>query len=80
MSADMRTMWPAEENPTLVRIASSLGTTPNWLLGVTESADAVAEMSDLLERFANAANGMTLEELQLRIIQTEAIVVAKTRR
>ncbi|WP_397516987.1 helix-turn-helix domain-containing protein [Rhizobium ruizarguesonis] len=65
---------------TLLRITSSLGTTPNWLLGVTEPADAVAEMSDLLERFANAANGMTLEELQLCIIQAEAIVAAKTRR
>ncbi|MBY3265310.1 helix-turn-helix transcriptional regulator [Rhizobium laguerreae] len=65
---------------TLLRIASSLGTTPNWLLGVTERADAAAEMSDLLARFANAANGMTLEELQLCIIQAEAIVAAKTRR
>ncbi|AXA44253.1 hypothetical protein DLJ82_6282 (plasmid) [Rhizobium leguminosarum] len=33
-----------------------------------------------VERFANAANGMTLEELQLCIIQAEAIVAAKTRR
>jgi hypothetical protein len=37
-------------------------------------------MSHLLARFANAANGMTLEELQLCIIQAEAIVAAKTRR
>ncbi|XIE09867.1 helix-turn-helix domain-containing protein (plasmid) [Rhizobium ruizarguesonis] len=65
---------------TLLRIASSLGTTPNWLLGVTGHADAGAETSELLERFANAANGMTLEELQLCIIQAEAIVAAKTRR
>ncbi|WP_432431980.1 helix-turn-helix domain-containing protein [Rhizobium leguminosarum] len=65
---------------TLLRIASSLGTTPNWLLGITGHADAVAETSELLERFANAANGMTLEELQLCIIQAEAIVAAKTRR
>ncbi|RWX20527.1 transcriptional regulator, partial [Rhizobium leguminosarum] len=63
----------------LLRIASSLGTTPNWLLGVTEPADAAAE-KHLLARFANAANGMTLEELQLCIIQAEAIVAAKTRR
>ncbi|MBY3383221.1 helix-turn-helix domain-containing protein [Rhizobium laguerreae] len=65
---------------TLLRIASSLGTTPNWLLGVTEPTDAVAGTSELLERFANAANGMTLEELQLCIIQAEAIVAAKARR
>jgi hypothetical protein len=58
----------------------SLGTTPNWLLGVAGHADAVAETTDLLERFANAANGMTLEELQLCIILAEAIVAAKTRR
>ncbi|WP_246724980.1 helix-turn-helix domain-containing protein [Rhizobium ruizarguesonis] len=64
----------------LVRIPLSLGTTPNWLLGVPGHADAVAETTDLLERFANAANGMTLEELQLCIILAEAIVAAKTRR
>jgi hypothetical protein len=58
----------------------SLGTTPNWLLGVAGHADGVAETTDLLERFANAANGMTLEELQLCIILAEAIVAAKTRR
>jgi hypothetical protein len=58
----------------------SLGTTPNWLLGVPGHADAVPETTDLLERFTNAANGMTLEELQLCIILAEAIVAAKTRR
>jgi len=64
---------------TLVRISDALGTSPNWLLGVTVSTAQDAHLAALVERFANAANGMTKQEIELCVIQAEAIVAAKNR-
>jgi transcriptional regulator with XRE-family HTH domain len=63
---------------TLVRIASALGTSPNWMLGVS-TITSDPELADFIERFVNAANGMTKQEIELCVIQAEAIVAAKTR-
>ncbi|MDQ0560496.1 transcriptional regulator with XRE-family HTH domain [Rhizobium mesoamericanum] len=64
---------------TLVRIASALGTSPNWMLGVS-TITGDPDVADFIERFANAANGMTKQEIELCVIQAEAIVAAKARR
>ncbi|MCB5204351.1 helix-turn-helix domain-containing protein [Neorhizobium sp. T786] len=61
---------------TLVRIAATLGTTPNWLLGVPAGPDIDADVSTLVERFAYAANSMSLRELELCVIQAEAVAAA----
>lgn len=65
---------------TLVKIADVLGTSPNWLLGVPLNTSLDQHVAALVERFANAANGMTKQEIELCVIQAEAIVAAKTRR
>ncbi|WDZ80963.1 helix-turn-helix transcriptional regulator (plasmid) [Ensifer adhaerens] len=65
---------------TLVRIADALGASPNWLLGVTLSTSVDPQLAALVERFANATNGMTKGEIELCVIQAEAIVAAKARR
>lgn len=62
---------------TLVRIAEALGTTPNWLLGVTAPDLADPELAGLIARFSNASNGMTKQELEMCVIQAEAVVAAK---
>ncbi|MCJ8519717.1 helix-turn-helix domain-containing protein [Pseudorhizobium tarimense] len=61
---------------TLVRIAAALGTTPNWLLGINAAPNEDPQVSALLDRFANAASGMTLQDLELCVIQAEAVVAA----
>ena len=61
---------------TLVRIAEALGTTPNWLLGVTASGLTDPELAELIARFSNASNGMTKQELEMCVIQAEAVVAA----
>ncbi|WP_457584613.1 helix-turn-helix domain-containing protein [Ensifer canadensis] len=64
---------------TLVRIAESLGTSPNWLLGVAPSSSSDPQLSAYIDRFANAANGMTKPEIEMCVIQAEAVVAAKSR-
>jgi len=65
---------------TLVRIAEALGTTPNWLLGFDTHTESEKWLSELIDRFANAAMGMAPEELKMVVIQAEAITAAKTKR
>lgn len=62
---------------TLVGIARTLGTTPNWLLGVAETEDDDPHIASLVHRFANAANGMSVHEIEMCVIQAEAVVAAK---
>ncbi|WP_376743290.1 helix-turn-helix domain-containing protein [Ensifer canadensis] len=64
---------------TLVRIAEVLGTTPNWLLGVAQAGSKDPQLSAYIERFANAANGMTKHEIEMCVIQAEAVVAAKSK-
>ena len=60
---------------TLVRIAETLGTTPSWLLGVSMRGKDIT--SSLIERFENAATGMPVDELELCIIQAEALAARR---
>jgi transcriptional regulator with XRE-family HTH domain len=62
---------------TLVRIAEALGTTPNWLLGVTSADSKDPSIAELVDRFTNASNGMTLQELEMSVIQAEAVAASK---
>ncbi len=62
---------------TLKSISEVLGTTPNWLLGVVSAVDEEPRIADLIDRFANAASGMTPEELELCVIQAEAVAASK---
>lgn len=61
---------------TLKQIADVLGTTPNWLLGVDDGLKD-GKKSELLARFENAASVMSEAELELSIIQAEAIAASK---
>lgn len=61
---------------TLLTISNSLGTTPNWLLGVVSSDENNAAKAELFERFRNAACAMTTEQLEIFIIQAEAIAIS----
>ncbi|MBD9650047.1 hypothetical protein IB267_16955 [Ensifer sp. ENS09] len=60
-----------------MRIATALDTSPNWLLGVALNTALDQHLAALIERFANAANGMTKQEVELCVIQAEAIVATK---
>lgn len=62
---------------TLVRIAEALGTTPNWLLGVPSADAADPQTIGLIDRFVNASNGMNMRELELLVIQAEAVSASK---
>lgn len=61
---------------TLKSIAEGLGTTPNWLLGITSDVHSEPKSAELVERFINAARGMTSEQLELCVIQAEAVVAS----
>jgi transcriptional regulator with XRE-family HTH domain len=62
---------------TVVKIADALGTSPNWLLGVSLASATDREYAALMDRFANAANGMSKQEMEMCIIQAEAVAAAK---
>jgi len=64
---------------TLVNISEILGTNPNWLLGVLTLEELDKDRAELLDRFKNAISEMTIEELELSVIQAEAIAAAKHR-
>lgn len=63
---------------TLVKIADTLGTTPNWLLGVTLPSSKDPQFVALIDRFSNAANGMSINEIEMCIIQAEAVAAVKS--
>ena len=63
---------------TLVKIADTLGTTPNWLLGVTLPSSKDPQFAALIDRFSNAANGMSMNEIEMCIIQAEAVAAVKS--
>ena len=65
---------------TLKNIAEILETTPNWLLGVEDHGGNYPDKAALLGRFLNSAAGMTKKELELSVIQAEAIVASKNAR
>lgn len=64
---------------TLKRISEALGTTPNWLLSVVDALEKESMKTALIGRFSNAASGMTIKELELCVIQAEAVAASKNR-
>jgi hypothetical protein len=58
---------------TLVVIARSLSTTPNWLLGVDADGKKATKRSSLLDRLGAAAREMGDEELRITTVQAEAV-------
>lgn len=62
---------------TLKTISEALGTTPNWLLGVVDALEKEPKKAALVGRFANAASVMSPEELELCVIQAEAVAATK---
>jgi len=58
---------------TLVRIAQSLGTSPNWLLG---EDDAPAGRNGLMDRLVMAGRAMSDAELATTVVQAEAVARA----
>jgi transcriptional regulator with XRE-family HTH domain len=58
---------------TLITIAKRLGTTPNWLLGVTETLNQEPKRTELIDRLIIAASQMTMEELRIILVQSEAV-------
>ncbi len=63
---------------TLVRIAERLGTTPNALLGVEEKYVDDEATNNLINRFVWAASHMLAEELELCVVQSEAVAARKS--
>ncbi|TBC51042.1 helix-turn-helix domain-containing protein [Rhizobium ruizarguesonis] len=61
---------------TLLRISETLKTTPNNLLGIQQAGDQDAEGKQL-RRLLEIARAMRPGDLQLLIIQAEAIVAAR---
>ncbi|MDF1671834.1 MAG: helix-turn-helix transcriptional regulator [Roseovarius sp.] len=62
---------------TLVKIAETLDTTPNWLLGISNYQEEEPKKAALIDRFSNAAYGMTINDLELCVIQAEAVLASK---
>lgn len=58
---------------TLIKIAERLGSTPNALLGVEEEYLTNDTKNKLANRFVAAANLLTEEELEICVIQAEAL-------
>lgn len=61
---------------TLLRISETLQTTPNDLLGIRAAGDENAQSAQL-RRLVEIAGAMRSGDLQLLIIQAEAIVAAR---
>ncbi len=57
---------------TLVKIASALKTTPNWLLGIA-LGDEQPKRSSLIERLVSAAQAMADRDLEPFVLQAEAV-------
>lgn len=58
---------------TLVRIARTLGTTPNWLLGVSSEDEPATPRSDYLDRLTFVAKALPDRELALLVTLAEAL-------
>ena len=58
---------------TLKSISDALGTTLNWLLGTLESRPSDVDRAAYIDRFSNATSLMTTEELEICVLQAEAM-------
>lgn len=59
---------------TLVKIAETLNTTPNWLLGLASHGEKSTKQSSLVDRLVSAGQGMSDKELELFVVQAEAVL------
>jgi transcriptional regulator with XRE-family HTH domain len=64
---------------TLVRISRALATTPNALLGVSEDAKEGSRRASLIERLRSAARALSESDLQVVVVQAEAVVTHRGR-
>jgi transcriptional regulator with XRE-family HTH domain len=62
---------------TLARICTVLGTTPNELLGFADGKRKVSVSDKLASRLLSACRAMSTTELELTVIQAEAVAKAK---
>src|SRR5690348_6950354 len=62
----------------VVRIAKTLGTTPNDLLGVSDGVK-VTKKGALVERLVAAAHSLTETELEIVLVQTQALAFRRER-
>lgn len=60
---------------TFLRIAAALETTPNDLLGIEEGFLADSTANTLINRFVRAASSMSPKELEIVVVQAEAIAL-----
>lgn len=58
---------------TLVKISQKLGTTPNWLLGLSSIGTDGTARTDMQDRLISAAQMMQDEKLRHLVIQAEAL-------
>jgi len=64
---------------TLIMIANALDTTPNDLLGFDETFLEDKTANALVNRFVQAASAISPEELELCVVQAEAVAARKLR-
>ncbi|WP_316166822.1 MULTISPECIES: helix-turn-helix transcriptional regulator [unclassified Bradyrhizobium] len=64
---------------TLLRICKVLTTTPNALLGISEDGKEGSNRTVLTERLRLASRGLSESDLQILVIQAEAVVLHRGR-
>ncbi|OYU48154.1 MAG: transcriptional regulator [Rhizobiales bacterium PAR1] len=64
---------------TLKAISEALGITPNWLLGIVPALEGDSTKGQLIGRFANAASAMSVDQLEICVIQAEAVALSNNR-
>lgn len=62
---------------TLVRTAKALGTTPDQLLGLSETTADGTERSTLLDRLIVSAKGLEHSDLEAIVVQVEALLALR---
>ncbi|MFC0218578.1 helix-turn-helix domain-containing protein [Pseudochelatococcus lubricantis] len=58
---------------TLMRIAHTLGTTPNWLLGLSPEGEAATPRSSSIDRLVSVARAIPERELSLLVALAETM-------
>lgn len=65
---------------TLVKIAQTLGTTPNWLLGLSVVGTDGTARTNMQDRLISAAQMMPSDKLRHLVIQAEALAADEAER
>ncbi|WP_316215093.1 helix-turn-helix transcriptional regulator [Bradyrhizobium sp. SZCCHNR2035] len=64
---------------TLLRICKVLATTPNALLGISEDGKEGSNRAAILERLRTATRALSEHDLQIVVVQAEALVTHRGR-